>query len=70
VVSGLPRDALVDRAAALEGLAVHDAQSSAVRAIRREDEPDDAPVPAAPRVPHDAANALFRQAGIGLGDEG
>jgi hypothetical protein len=37
---------------------------------RREDEPDDAPVPAAPRVPHDAANALFRQAVIGLGDEG
>ena len=38
-------------------------------AIRRENEPDDAPVPAA-RALHDDADPLFRQAGIGLDDEG
>jgi hypothetical protein len=38
-------------------------------AIRREDEPDDAPVPAA-RAPARDTDPLFRQAGIGLDDEG
>jgi hypothetical protein len=39
-------------------------------AIRRESEPDDAPGAAAPRAPRDDTDPLFRQAGIGLDDEG
>jgi hypothetical protein len=39
-------------------------------AIRREGEADNAPVPAAPRAPRQDADPLFRQAGIGLDDEG
>jgi polyribonucleotide nucleotidyltransferase len=38
-------------------------------AIRRESEPDDAAVPAA-RAPDRSVDPLFRQAGIGLDDEG
>jgi hypothetical protein len=39
-------------------------------AIRRESEPDDAPVPAAPHAPRNDTDPLFRQAGIGLDDDG
>jgi hypothetical protein len=39
-------------------------------AIRRENEPDDAPGAAAPRAPHGAADPLSRQAGLSLDDEG
>jgi hypothetical protein len=73
MVPGLLRNALVDRAAGLEGrrcLTCHPPDHLAADAIRREGEADDASGPAAPRVPHDDTDPLFRQAGIGLDDEG
>ena len=72
MVPGLPRDALVDRTARLEGLAAHEvpsAQSPAVRGDQAEGEAEDALEPAARRAPG-GADLLFRQAGIGLDDEG
>ena len=68
VVPGLPRDALVDRAASLEGLAVPEvlsAQSPAARGDSPLERASDAP-----RVPDRGTDPPFRQAGIGLDDEG
>ena len=73
VVPGLPRDALVDRAARPQGQAMPDVPSAGslpAEAIRREGEADDAPVPAAPRGPRQDADPLFPQAVIDLDDEG
>jgi hypothetical protein len=69
MVPGLPRDALVDRAASLEGLAVHDlssAQPLAAGGDPPRERASDASGAAAPRAPHGAADPLFRRAGIDL----
>ena len=73
LVPGLPRDALVDRAAGPKGwrcLTCHPPDHLPAEAIRREGEADGAPGPAAPRAPHGEADPLFRQAGIDLDGEG
>jgi hypothetical protein len=68
VVPSVPRDALVDRAARLERLAVQRCCPPShlpPEAIRRENEPDEAP-----HARRDDTDPLFRQAGMRLDNEG